>query len=71
MRSQRLIPSFQITVDDNAGDRNNLTLWHSGDDLIANVSSRCSNTVVILHTVGPVIVESWIDHPNVRCWPRC
>nr|AFK65507.1 beta glucosidase [Glaciozyma antarctica] len=53
------------TVDENAGDRNNLTLWHSGDDLIANVSSRCSNTVVILHTVGPVIVESWIDHPNV------
>ncbi|KAL8292699.1 hypothetical protein RQP46_001311 [Phenoliferia psychrophenolica] len=54
-----------ITVDGNAGDRNNLTLWHSGDDLIKNVTSECSNTVVVMHTVGPVIMEKWVENPNV------
>ena len=55
-----------ITVDGNAGDRNNLTLWHSGDTLITKVADKCANTVVVLHTVGPVIMETWVDHPNVH-----
>ncbi|KAJ7169218.1 glycoside hydrolase superfamily [Mycena crocata] len=54
-----------ITVGGNAGDRNNLTLWHSGEDLIATTAAVCANTIVIQHVVGPVLVESWIDHPNV------
>lgn len=54
-----------ITVDGNAGDRNNLTLWHSGDQLILNTASHCANTIVVMHIVGPVIVEAWYDHPNV------
>ncbi|KAF7309113.1 Fn3-like domain-containing protein [Mycena kentingensis (nom. inval.)] len=54
-----------ITVDGNAGDRNNLTLWHAGDALIANVAAQCANTIVVQHVVGPVLVEAWIDHPNV------
>ncbi|EIN06360.1 beta-glucosidase [Punctularia strigosozonata HHB-11173 SS5] len=54
-----------ITVDTNAGDRNNLTLWHAGDALINATASQCSNTIVIMHAVGPVLVEAWIDHPNV------
>lgn len=54
-----------ITVDTNAGDRNNLTLWHGADQLILNTASHCSNTVVIMHIVGPVLVEAWADHPNV------
>lgn len=54
-----------ITVDGNSGDRNNLTLWGSGDALIAEVASRNPNTVVVLHTVGPVIVEALKNHPNV------
>ncbi|KAF7335801.1 Fn3-like domain-containing protein [Mycena venus] len=53
------------TPDGNAGDRNNLTLWHSGDDLITNVAASCANTIVVQHVVGPVLVEAWIDHPNV------
>lgn len=54
-----------ITVDGNEGDRNNLTLWHNGDDLIRNVTSYCNNTVVVLHTVGEVTVTPWYDHENV------
>ncbi|QIW95478.1 hypothetical protein AMS68_000996 [Peltaster fructicola] len=54
-----------ITVDGNEGDRNNLTLWHNGDDLIANVTSQCSNTIVVMHTVGPVLVTPWYQNPNV------
>lgn len=54
-----------LTVDGNAGDRNNLTLWGAGETLIKRVAGACDNTVVVLHTVGPVLVEDWIDHPNV------
>ena len=43
----------------------NLTLWHGGDDLILSTANQCANTVVIMHTVGAVLVESWYDHPNV------
>ncbi|KAI9836146.1 MAG: hypothetical protein M1837_003455 [Sclerophora amabilis] len=54
-----------ISIDGNIGDRNNLTLWDSGDALIKNVSAICNNTIVIMHTVGPVLVDSWASNPNV------
>ncbi|KAJ7280312.1 glycoside hydrolase family 3 protein [Mycena rebaudengoi] len=54
-----------ITVDGNEGDRKNLTAWHSGDDLVLAVAAQNNNTIVICHSVGPLILEPWIDHPNV------
>jgi len=54
-----------ITVDGNAGDRNNLSLWGNGDSLIKYVSSLNKNTIVVLHTVGAVIVEDLKNNPNV------
>ncbi|EJU05081.1 hypothetical protein DACRYDRAFT_20627 [Dacryopinax primogenitus] len=54
-----------ITVDNNAGDRNNLTLWHGGEALINASTTYCNNTIVVLHTVGAVTMESWIDNENV------
>ncbi|KZP21413.1 glycoside hydrolase family 3 protein [Athelia psychrophila] len=54
-----------LTVDGNAGDRNNLTLWHGGDELILATAAHCANTVVVMHLAGPVLVEAWFDHPNV------
>ncbi|KAF2836247.1 glycoside hydrolase family 3 protein [Patellaria atrata CBS 101060] len=54
-----------LAVDDNWGDRNNLTLWDNGDALIETVSAVCNNTIVVLHTVGPVLVNSFYDNPNV------
>lgn len=54
-----------ITVDVNEGDRNNLTLWQNGDALITEVSSVNPNTIVVIHSVGPVIVEDIKNNPNV------
>ncbi|KAI0293191.1 glycoside hydrolase family 3 protein [Multifurca ochricompacta] len=54
-----------ITVDGNVGDRNNLTAWHNGDALVKAVAAQNKNTIVVVNSVGPVIVDPWIDHPNV------
>jgi beta-glucosidase len=54
-----------ITVDGNQGDRNNLTIWQNGDTLIKNVSSLCNNTIVVIHSVGPVLVNSFYNSPNI------
>jgi len=54
-----------ITVDGNEGDRNNLTAWNNGDALVQAVAANNSNTMVVIHSVGPLILEPWIDHPNV------
>ncbi|KAF3923256.1 Beta-glucosidase [Orbilia brochopaga] len=54
-----------ITVDGNQGDRNNLTLWSNGEQVIQTVAGNCSNTIVTVHAPGPVLMESWINHPNV------
>ncbi|CAE6511818.1 unnamed protein product [Rhizoctonia solani] len=54
-----------ITVDGNQGDRNNLTAWNNGDELVKAVAGANKNTVVVVHSVGPIILESWVDHPNV------
>ncbi|KAK1068529.1 beta-glucosidase [Friedmanniomyces endolithicus] len=54
-----------IEIDGNYGDRKNLTAWLRGDDLVNEVAGNCSNTVVIAHTPGPIIMEPWIEHPNV------
>ncbi|OCH90099.1 hypothetical protein OBBRIDRAFT_627233 [Obba rivulosa] len=54
-----------ITVDGNAGDRNNLTLWYNADNLINAVAEVNNNTIVVVHSVGPSILEAWIENPNV------
>ncbi|KAG1821964.1 glycoside hydrolase family 3 C-terminal domain-containing protein [Suillus subaureus] len=54
-----------ITVDGNQGDRNNLTAWHNGDDLILAVAAQNNNTIVVVNSVGPLIIEPWIEHPNI------
>jgi len=54
-----------ITVDGNQGDRNNLTLWANGENVIKTVAGQCNNTIVTIHSPGPILMEDWIDHPNV------
>lgn len=54
-----------ISVDGNEGDRNNLTLWGNGDTLIQNVTANCNNTIVVIHSTGPVLVNAWNENPNV------
>ncbi len=45
--------------------RKNLTAWANGDDLVLAVAAQNNNTIVVVHSVGPLIVEPWIDNPNV------
>ncbi|ORZ01291.1 glycoside hydrolase superfamily [Syncephalastrum racemosum] len=52
-------------VDGNAGDRNNLTLWHNGDKFIEAVADANEKTIVVIHATGPVTMP-WIDHKNIK-----
>ena len=54
-----------ITVDGNQGDRNNLTAWLNGDAIVQATAAVNNNTIVVVHSVGPLIVEAWIDNPNI------
>lgn len=53
-----------------AGDRPDLLLQKGGDDLIVNVAKGCGGgageVLVVIHAVGPVVMEKWIDLPNVK-----
>ncbi|KAK4198801.1 family 3 putative glycoside hydrolase [Triangularia verruculosa] len=54
-----------VSIDGNAGDRNNLTLWDNGDELIKAVAEVNNNTIVVLHTSGPVVIDYAHRHPNI------
>lgn len=49
-----------------AGDRTDLYSQLGGDKLVLAVADGCRNTIVIVHSVGPIILEKWIEHRNVR-----
>jgi len=53
-----------------SGDRNDLLLQRGGDDLIVSVAKGCGGgsgeVVVVIHSVGPVEMERWIDLPAVK-----
>ncbi|KAL5415290.1 hypothetical protein PMIN06_010772 [Paraphaeosphaeria minitans] len=57
-----------ITVEGNNGDRDSskLNLWHNGDKLVKDVAAKYSSVVVVVHTVGPILMEQWIDLPSVK-----
>ena len=52
--------------EDVKGDRNDLYAQKNGDDLVQTVAASCKNVVVVLHTVGPTILDRWIDMPSVK-----
>lgn len=54
-----------IEVDDNYGDRQNFSLWNNGDELIKHIAERCTKTIVVVNSVGPVNMEKWIEHEHV------
>ncbi|KGO74764.1 Glycoside hydrolase family 3 [Penicillium italicum] len=57
-----------ITVEGNPGDRTvaGLNSWHNGDDLVKAATEKFSNVVVIVHTVGPILMEEWIELKSVK-----
>ena len=52
------------------GDRNDLYPQKDGDKLVGQVAKDCgngqANTIVVVHAVGPVVLERWIDLPRVK-----
>ncbi|KAH8704646.1 hypothetical protein GQ44DRAFT_743537 [Phaeosphaeriaceae sp. PMI808] len=54
-----------ITVEGNAGDRKDLNAWHNGNDLVKAVAAVNKKTIVVVHSVGPILMEEWIENPNV------
>jgi len=55
---------FYQVVDGNEGDRNDMEIWFSGSTLIENVAAVCKNTIVVVHSVGPVHMP-WTTNPNI------
>jgi beta-glucosidase len=49
------------------GDRSDLLLQKGGDDLVFTVADSCKgDVVVVVHAVGPVVMERWIGHPKIK-----
>lgn len=55
-----------ITVEGNAGDRNNLDPWHNGNALVQAVAAANKNTIVVVQSVGPVILENILALDGVK-----
>ncbi|KAG8717017.1 hypothetical protein FRC08_008335 [Ceratobasidium sp. 394] len=56
---------FTYAYQTEGNDRDNLTLWSNGDALIQTVAGQCNNTIVVIHSGQQVLLEDWIEHPNV------
>ncbi|PGH15556.1 hypothetical protein AJ79_02338 [Helicocarpus griseus UAMH5409] len=54
-----------ITVEGNAGDRNDLNAWHNGNELVQAVAEVNAKTIVVIHSVGQILLESFIELENV------
>ena len=59
-----------IASDGIRGDRNDLYPQKGGDDLVKMVADNCGKgygeTIVVVHAVGPVVLEKWVDLPGVK-----
>ncbi|TAQ89648.1 hypothetical protein B7494_g2009 [Chlorociboria aeruginascens] len=59
-----------IASDGIRGDRNDLFLQKDGEALVAAIATGCGggkgSTIVVVHSVGPVVVERWINLPGVK-----
>ncbi|KAI9647764.1 hypothetical protein NHQ30_004152 [Ciborinia camelliae] len=59
-----------ISYEGIRADRNDLNLQHGGDKLVKQVAEGCGggqgSTIVVIHAVGPVVMDEWIDLPGVK-----
>ncbi|CAI7659522.1 unnamed protein product [Penicillium palitans] len=59
-----------IRSDGIDADRNDLFLQKNGTQLVEGAAKHCGGgqgkTVVIVHSIGPVVIESWIDLSGVH-----
>ncbi|KAB2571049.1 putative beta-glucosidase L [Lasiodiplodia theobromae] len=56
-----------LVVEGSEGDRLSLDPWHHGNDLVAAVATAAAGkpVIVVVHSVGPVVLESVLSHENV------
>ncbi|KAI5289195.1 hypothetical protein KEM55_008879 [Ascosphaera atra] len=72
LATQDLCLVFASTASGYSGDRNTIMLQNDTEKLIHEVAGKCGgkgekgDTVVVMYSVGPVIVESFIEHSKVR-----
>lgn len=57
-----------LSVEGNPGDRtaSGLNAWHNGDELVQKAAEKYDTVIVVVQTVGPILVEEWIDLPSVK-----
>jgi len=48
------------------GDRLDLNPWHNGNELVAAVAAAGKPTVVVVHSVGPILLEKILSNENVK-----
>ncbi len=53
------------TVDGVEGDRPNLDPWFDGNGLVAAAASTKTPVIVVIHSVGPLLLEKILSHKNV------
>ena len=46
-------------------DRENLNLTANGNAIVEAAAASCNNTIVIMYIPGPIVIDSWVNHPNV------
>lgn len=54
-----------LTVENQPADRINLDPWHDGNALVAAVAGTGTPTIVVIHSVGPIIIEKILAEKNV------
>ncbi|KAF2674079.1 putative beta-glucosidase L [Microthyrium microscopicum] len=56
-----------VKVDPNPeGDRINLDPWHNGNDLVSAVAKAGKPIIVVVHSVGPILLEKILALSNVK-----
>ncbi|KEZ45775.1 putative beta-glucosidase L [Scedosporium apiospermum] len=55
-----------IEVEGHGGDRNHLDPWHDGNRLVQQVAAANPNTIVVVHSVGPILLESILQNTGVK-----
>lgn len=54
-----------VKVEGKDADRANLDPWHNGNDLVAAVAKTGKPTIVVIHSVGPIILEKILGLKSV------
>lgn len=54
-----------LTVENQPADRINLDPWHDGNALVSTVAGTGTPTIVVIHSVGPLILEKILAEKNV------